>query len=99
MIRLSTPALLQFYKEWLEHAESEHAHEFFFNSVGLCRNLENWVEHRSKCILDKYDGYDAIDQMKLQFEDAGRGYVYPFSLRKFGFGCVIDDDFPLSFPS
>lgn len=80
MIIKSTPALLQFYKDWLEAAEAPDAdsdnHLIFRNGMGLCGNLEMWLD-------EKYDDDDQVFEdtfrrMYLQFQMAELDHTYPF---------------------
>lgn len=85
MITKSTPALLQFYKEWLEAAESPDAdsdsHPVFQNGVGLCRNLIVWCdEHPNEEDSVTNAAYCCMQE---QFMEAGLNRAYPFGMVKY----------------
>nr|DAY73883.1 MAG TPA: hypothetical protein [Caudoviricetes sp.] len=92
MITRSTPALLQFYKDWLEAAEAPDAdsdnHLIFRNGMGLCGNLEMWCD-------EYYDEEASVANaayccMKGQFEDAGLNSIYPFGERAYDVAAYHD---------
>lgn len=80
MIPLSTRPLYRFYKEWLEAAEADNAddndHEIFRNDIGLCGNLEIWLEDNYGEDHDTFK--TACKRMRWQFEAAGLDHIYPF---------------------
>ena len=92
MIPLSTKPLLQFYKDWLAAAEAPDAdsdnHHIFFNTMGLCGNLEMWLE--------EHYGYDdpvfqaAFRRMEWQFQSAGLDNTYPFGEAEYSRGAYHD---------
>lgn len=70
--------LLQFYKEWLEHATSANAdedkHPVFSNRAGLCFNLLRWQEANLSL-----RNYPCKKLMKEQLKKiTGLDSVYPF---------------------
>ena len=80
MIPLSTRELHRFYKEWLAAAEApdadENDHYIFRNGMGLCGNLEMWLEENYG--EDDHVCRKACKRMRWQFEAAGLDHTYPF---------------------
>lgn len=70
--------LLQFYKEWLEHATSANAdedkHPVFSNRAGLCFNLRRWQEANASLRI-----CPCTKLMKEQLKKTtALGSIYPF---------------------
>lgn len=79
-IPLSTRELHRFYKEWLAAAEAPNAddndHDIFRNGMGLCGNLEMWLEE--KFPDDVVLSNNTHKRLRWQFEVAGLDHIYPF---------------------
>lgn len=93
MISKSTPELLAFFKEWLAWAESPDAdsdnHLVFNNGIGLCGNLENWLddlEHENSDTMYQI----SVDALAMQFVTAGLCKYYPFGEAAYDHHMVAD---------
>lgn len=73
MIKKSSPALLQFYRDWLAWAEG---------------GAEEWGPHDFSrryglCLCQFFGKYDMEEEMKDQFVAAGLSRTYPFGYSEF----------------